>query len=266
VADLEEAVKIAGEWTKQLALWATGTLVLSVGFLKDFVKGQEITAGWMVCLIASWAFLIISSICGHLAFGAPLTGAKDDPRWKMRINPQMRWLSAMQLISFGLGLASMVAFAASHLSSPSAGEQAASWKSIGCVGPFVSGSGSDIDKSLNAKECSEPSQIAELIRDRCKTKNGCMVVLVGSADKRPLRGKIVAEFGSNDGLARARSEWVRQRLSAALAFEPGRFVVLTTGPREHGEALADDKLQDDRSVRVYLMTLNIKEVEANKTT
>lgn len=104
-----EAVKIAGEWTKQLGLWATGTIVLSLGFIKDFLAGGTIGTGWRWGLVASWVLLILSLVAGHLAFGAPLTGA-GEVGWHLRVNRETRFFSKLQLSFFVLGLLGLVLF------------------------------------------------------------------------------------------------------------------------------------------------------------
>ena len=50
-------------------------------------------------------------------------------------------------------------------------------------------------------------------------------VLVGSADKRPLRSKLASSYGSNDGLSQARSRSVKEVLEST--FKPDRYPILT---------------------------------------
>ena len=250
-----EAVKIAGEWTKQLALWATGTLVLSIGFLKDFLKGQKIEGGWWWCLIVAWFFLICSLICGHLGFGAPLTGAGKSWMWKLRINTQTRWLSALQLITFVLGIAAMATFAAFHISgvAPDATPQ---WKPAVCVGPFVQGSSDQLEPPTSDPQgthCGDLSSLAPLIGNGCAADLTCRIILIGSADKRPLTGKLLAEFGSNEGLARARAEWLRTQVATIFHIDSSRFLVLTVGPGENGNSVPPERLRFDRAVKVQVI-------------
>jgi hypothetical protein len=250
-----EAVKIAGEWTKQLALWATGTLVLSIGFLKDFLKGQKIEGAWWWCLIAAWFFLICSLICGHLGFGAPLTGAGKSWMWKLRINTQTRWLSGLQLVTFVLGLAAMATFAAFHISgvAPDATPQ---WKPAVCVGPFVQGSSDQLEPPTADPEgthCGDLSSLAPLIGNGCAADLTCRIILIGSADKRPLTGKLLAQFGSNEGLARARAEWLRTQIATIFHIDSNRFLVLTVGPGENGNSVPLERLRFDRAVKVQVI-------------
>jgi len=258
MSDSQEAVKISGEWAKQLALWTTGALVLSLGFLKDFVKGQKITGDWWLCLAGAWLMLIVSLICGHLAFGAPLTGAEKDPNWQLKINDATRWLSGIQLIAFVVGLASFAIFVAFHVSASPAQEEATpqTWKPAACVGPFASGRSDQLEQAVRVSEwmrCGDISSSARLIQGSCEKSDRCLLMLVGSADKRPLDRDLEIEFGSNEGLARARAEWVREQFMRALSLDPNRFLVLTVGPREHGAGGHGTQLQPDRSVQVYLL-------------
>ena len=270
MSDSQEAVKIAGEWAKQLALWTTGTLVLSLGFLKDFVRGQTITGAWWFCLAGAWLMLIVSLICGHLAFGAPLTGAGNNPNWTLTINNQTRWLSGIQLVAFVLGVLSFAVFVAFHVSASPPQETASRqmWKPAACIGPFASGKSNQLEQTVSVSEwirCGDISSSARLIRDSCEQKDRCQVMLVGSADKRPLRRDLEIEFGSNEGLARARAEWVREQFMYALSLDPNRFLVLTVGPREHDVTRVSAELQLDRSVQVYLLGAEAKPSKESST-
>jgi hypothetical protein len=258
MSDSQEAVKIAGDWAKQLALWTTGTLVLTLGFLKDFVRGQTITCGWWFCLGGAWLMLIVSLICGHLALGAPLTGAEKDLRWRLKINDETRWLSAIQLGAFVLGLLGTAVFVAFHISASPAQVAAAPqmWKPAACIGPFASGKSNQLEQTVRVADwirCGDISSSAKLIRDSCEQGDGCQLMLVGSADKLRLGRGLEVEFGSNEGLARARAEWVREQFMSALSLDPSRFLVLTVGPREHDVTGVGTILQVDRSVQVYLL-------------
>ena len=123
MSDELEAVKIAGEWNKQLSLWATGSIVLSITFLKDLLGGSYLGFWAKLALVSSWTFLVLSIFIGNFAYGAPLTGAgKNNANWKLQVNEQARTLSIAQASFFVLGIALLIVFAAcklpSHLSSP----------------------------------------------------------------------------------------------------------------------------------------------------
>ena len=202
--------------------------------------------------------LIVSLICGHLAFGAPLTGAEKDEEWTLKINNATRWLSGTQLVAFVLGLASTAVFVAFHISGSTAREAAVPqmWKPVACIGPFASGKSDRMEQTLRVSDwtrCSDIASASRLIRGSCEQRDGCQVMLVGSADKLPLRRDLEIEFGSNEGLARARAEWVREQFMYALSLDPNRFLVLTIGPREHDVTGVRTELQLDRSVQVYLL-------------
>jgi hypothetical protein len=115
--DRRKAVEIAGEWNKQLALWATGSVVLSLGFIKDFLVNNPPTPQWRYELYISWFVLLLSVLSGHFAFGAPLTKV-DGPGWQLRVTPQMRKYSLIQVILFIGGLVGVTLFAATHLPRP----------------------------------------------------------------------------------------------------------------------------------------------------
>jgi hypothetical protein len=112
-----EAVKIAGEWNKQLSLWATGSIVLSITFLKDILSGSYIGCWARTALISSWTVLALSILVGNFAYGAPLTGAGKTASWKLRINDQSRLLSIGQASLFVLGIGLLIVFAGIELPS-----------------------------------------------------------------------------------------------------------------------------------------------------
>lgn len=109
-----EAVKIAGEWNKQLSLWATGSIVLSITFMKDFLSGTLISPPWRIDLALGWGILLVSIFVGNFAYGAPLTGA-GKPDFKLKVNQATRRLSVIQASLFVVGIACLVAFAVSNL-------------------------------------------------------------------------------------------------------------------------------------------------------
>lgn len=110
-----EAVKIAGEWNKQLSLWATGSVVLSITFMKDLLAGVEISRTWRVVLALAWGILVLSIFVGNFAYGAPLTGAGIEAQFRLRINSTTRNLSIVQASLFVVGMAGLVLFAAFNL-------------------------------------------------------------------------------------------------------------------------------------------------------
>lgn len=109
-----EAVKIAGEWNKQLTLWATGAVVLSISFMKDILQGISLGRFWRCELIASWTVLLASTVFGILAFGGPITGAGEST-FKLGVNKPTRKLSQIQAVLFISGIAGLVIFGGFNL-------------------------------------------------------------------------------------------------------------------------------------------------------
>jgi len=105
-----EAVKIAGDWNKQVSLWATGAVVLSVTFMQDLLKGVDLTWGWRAELISAWMFLVSSTVFGLLAYGAPITGA-GQANFHPAVNRPTRVLSIVQASLFCGGILGLVLFA-----------------------------------------------------------------------------------------------------------------------------------------------------------
>ena len=110
-----EAVKSAGEWNKQLSLWATGSIVLSVTFMKDVLGGSDVSTCSKVLLIISWVTLAASILVGNFAYGAPLTGAGKTVGWKLCLNDATRKLSIAQSCLFVGGIGFLIWFAALNI-------------------------------------------------------------------------------------------------------------------------------------------------------
>src|SRR5713101_5849623 len=110
-----EAVKIAGEWNKQLSLWATGAVVLSISFMKDLLQGVSISTAWRTELAFSWILFIVSFIAGLIAYGAPITGAGKD-EFKLSVNTFTRIFSILQGVFFAVGTFLLVLFAFFNMS------------------------------------------------------------------------------------------------------------------------------------------------------
>lgn len=126
---------------------------------------------------------------------------------------------------------------------------------LGCVGYFPTGL---------AELASDPPAKPE---ERCSNENGSQldrikaginrhegpndvvsVVLVGSADRQALRGKLRTMYDSNMGLARRRAEWVRKNLKTNIP-----ALVLTTGPQKTEDSVNLVDLAKDRSVDVWVL-------------
>jgi hypothetical protein len=77
-------------------------------------------------------------------------------------------------------------------------------------------------------------------------------MLVGSADKRPLTGELLREFGSNAGLAQARARLIRTSLIEDLKMDPGKVAILSVyaGPENVGASVTFQQMALDRSVQV----------------
>lgn len=130
------------------------------------------------------------------------------------------------------------------------GSLAAGAKFIGCVGHFPTGVAT-MEADPKAERCDDKkgSQVKN-IQNEIDTlgKKTLAIVLIGSADRQPLSGKLRSQYDSNMGLARRRAEWVSEQLK--LPVSP---LVLTTGPKETKDSASLVQLGADRSVAVWVL-------------
>lgn len=119
----------------------------------------------------------------------------------------------------------------------------------GSVGPFVTGQHALLEtggqESVNA--------VTKSIRESEANHELLVLFVVGNADKRPLTGRRAMVYGSNVGLAQARSEWFRIQMVSftTLALPPDRVVAIVRGPSKTGPVVPFPELADDRQVSVY---------------
>jgi hypothetical protein len=127
---------------------------------------------------------------------------------------------------------------------------------VGIVGPFPSKYpfiGSDDHHVPEAKAA--VMSLRQLLERQPLRDQAPLVLLIGSADKKPLRGRLRLQFDSNVGLAQARAEWVRDQLVADSPEIVGklRFLVLTSGPRGTAVNTSPEQLERDRSVQAWVL-------------
>lgn len=122
------------------------------------------------------------------------------------------------------------------------------------IGPFPSGEVA-IDANLMAKELAGfnkklPASGEQLLAG--------LILVIGSADRRPLSRSLQAKFGSNMGLARARAEWVKDQVAEeykSKGVPSPEIQILVLAPQHTGRAATEQDMQEDRSV--YLRAVGI---------
>jgi hypothetical protein len=127
---------------------------------------------------------------------------------------------------------------------------------VGCVGPFASGKSDVLEE---AKE-REPDQAecggVDIIKRSIvkETTSPLVIAVVGAADKFDPSPSVRHIYGSNDGLAQARAEWVVHELGFKGSVDnDGKIPVvsLVRGPIIHGIDVTNGQSTRDRTVAVY---------------
>ena len=107
-------------------------------------------------------------------------------------------------------------------------------------------------------------RILDAIGDREPMARLIGVILIGSADKRPLRRNLLADYGSNAGLAQARAAWLAEHLAEhvakdtrlkplAEALRSRAFFSIQAGPTLGRADSPSDLTARDRAVRMCMI-------------
>jgi hypothetical protein len=244
---------------------STAALVLPIFFVKDVAKlnGVQSIAGalssWWVYV--GWPLLAISVLSGIIYFfcsakWVKLAWEKEADIFGRKVSDEFVEMMLdgsyfLMMAGFVTGFVCILAFIVNFsLNGPAiAGPQAkcgGGFDTIGEIGPFVPGEtilskNADLGKLLtgvdqkNIEHCGKPIAI----------------FLIGSTDRRVLEGKLKSAYGGNAGLARARADYIKNKLSPA---EGVKFVSLISGPAWHGlenDPGNEEQMARDRSVSVY---------------
>jgi len=132
---------------------------------------------------------------------------------------------------------------------------------VGRIGPFCRGAAATIC-SEDASEAvvqsaSTASEVVHGLTGHNSAQRALQIVIVGTSDRVELTPLLRAQYGSNEGLARARAERVSQQIASAWVDRsrlqaPPQVLILTVGPSIHAPtSLSKRETATDRMVTVY---------------
>lgn len=122
------------------------------------------------------------------------------------------------------------------------------------IAPFVTGKDDTLEYGQVFSE--KIQLLVNRLTDDSVLKNGELLILIGSADRRPLGSELINFYGSNAGLAQARAMSVKTLLKQHLQKPVPAILVFSTGPNVITDSIvlpnADYELAlaNDRSVRL----------------
>jgi len=270
VEDQRKAVEFSVNLSGQLIAAAVAILAVEAAYV-SYVLGSRVYSGWFIPIAGIAAMAFIVSV---YSAGKGITAARNsgfEGRWLLSEGKKQFNFQAVSLL-IGLGAFGLMTLMSGPTKEselerrvtelqkelakiqakpqPNADSAQVSFHAIGQVGPFVPG--------VPSGGVELTQRILTLADDFNRTMQGrqpVLLVLVGSADKRPLRDDKERRFGSNAGLAQARAKWVESILVPKLSAKPLTTIVLDAGPSITGEsALSDAALEADRVVRVYAIS------------
>ena len=178
-----------------------------------------------------------------------LNATSKAPKFFGRDLPNILICAALVLLFIG---SLCVALKVGCLSWEKAGRSAQSYgfKDLGTIGPFDEGMAELAIGSTGSAVQDMRNNFVNFAKD--KRAGSIAVFVVGSADKRDLKEGLKKTYGGNEGLARARSEYVIAQLRSTTTGAEATFIPLMTGPAWHGP-IADPKTAEDRVVKMYVV-------------
>lgn len=134
---------------------------------------------------------------------------------------------------------------------PPGGSARAALYQLGDVAPFVLGRHQQLEPGADTSL----TGVLERLRHLATTNTLDAVLLVGSADRRSLSPGATRRMGDNDGLSRARAEYVHHLIDGAVWSIVPRppVLVLTRGPAATTANADSVALNGDRSVQVWAL-------------
>jgi hypothetical protein len=129
---------------------------------------------------------------------------------------------------------------------------------VGSIGPFPRGAETLCSKSTDT-DCAQSTDtllrnfVDRHFRGGPNGRAAALILLVGSADRQRLSGRLRSRFDSNMGLARARAEWLKEQLTTKFpgVFGAIPFLVLSSGPEKTRDPVSARDLEQDRKVEVW---------------
>jgi hypothetical protein len=261
---LEKAFEFAADASKQMIALATGTIALTITFLKDVLNDPAARAGAL-----QWAWLAFGTSVGFgLWFLLALTGSLGSKRISddaLTINaPNAQFPMWGQLLTFLVGLLLTIVFGMTGLRGATGTSRDTTTTStpiktrsevskLLSVGPFA-----DADTSLQEGQWSAVTQqLADSINAYRSRRLIEGILLLGGVDQRPLSPVAALRFSTNHRLADARADALRARLRHLVGDTIGIFQV-ALGALSLGPKTKPAELSDDRRVDVYLITRAIR--------
>jgi hypothetical protein len=129
--------------------------------------------------------------------------------------------------------------------------------SLGCIGPFASGKGDVLETTSTGQRDCDTLDAIKISLQKEKTPPS-VILFIGAADKFPASLSVLKLYGSNNGLAQARAEWVASQLGLKGSINPGSnptVLSLVRGPSIHGIQLSHTQRAPDRSVAIYALRM-----------
>ena len=251
--DTPKVDKHENPWTatrdnlKSIVTLLGSILALTATFATTLVGSGK---GWGVKLLcASWLCFIgalAATLFTQFRLASYLMGTRVRRNQLIHLSNLAYWLLFLGLLL--LGLSQYLRLTASTSSS---GEY---FRRLGTVGPFpVAGRTLCADKSPEADCLLRNASRFDALEIAKLPHQPDLIVLIGFADRRPLGGELRHAYDSNAGLARARTEWVRQGIILRNPRLAGgtSFMSLYSGPQFTAADVTSFDLEGDRIVEIW---------------
>jgi hypothetical protein len=253
----QKAFEFASDASKQMVALSTGIITLTVSLLKDVVGNAGGAGKW---LQLAWVFHGLTVVFGLwflLAITGSLGSSKVSDADLSIYGSNIKVPMFLQIISFLTGLIFTIVFGAGQFGGaprpPIAADHSVapgtSVTKVYSIGPFDAADTTLSHTTWIAVE----TAASDALKSRMQYARIDGILLLGAIDDRELSSAAAARFASNEALATARAQTVKEHLQRRLGDSTAIFT-LPIGATEVGRTVQSMALRRDRRVDVYVLS------------
>jgi len=269
---LQKAFEFAAEAAKLMIALATGIIAFTIVLLSQLVDDTPVQTATLQVAWIAYGIAIVCGLWALMALTATLARSDVRPNNLSVFSGTSPWAMAGEQLFFAIGIGLTVSFgvtsARAHKEAILAAERAAdalisarshpappprptvvTMEKVWSVGPFASADTVLPDSTWDVAARTLDSAIARFRQDSATLE---AVLLAGGVDQRPLSRGPLRRFGSNEGLANARTEVVRARMAQVVDSTVQVFNIGLLAPRASADS-TPAAMRQNRRVDVWFI-------------